>query len=98
MGMTASATVACAQTTPLYDPAQLPEVKGTVQAYSLTPRGDVDGLILNDGTEVHFPPHMSAQLVFAVKPGDAVTVHGLRRGPCRSSRRHRSPTMRPARR
>jgi hypothetical protein len=27
---------------------------------------------------VHMPPHLSTQLVFAVKPGDAVTVHGLR--------------------
>jgi hypothetical protein len=44
----------------------------------LTPRGDVDGLILTDGTEVHFPPHLSTQLVYAVKPGDAVTVHGLK--------------------
>jgi hypothetical protein len=44
----------------------------------LTPRGDVDGLILTDGTEVHVPPHLSTGLAFAVKPGDAVTVRGLR--------------------
>jgi hypothetical protein len=78
MSVTGAATVACAQTKSLDDPAQLPESKGTVQAYSLTPRGDVDGLILSDGTEVHCPPPMSIQLVFAVKPGDAVTVHGLK--------------------
>ena len=46
--------------------------------YSLTPRGDVDGLILTDGTEVHLPPHLGTQLVFAVRPGDDVTIHGLR--------------------
>jgi hypothetical protein len=63
---------------PVYDPAQLPEVKGKVAQYSLTPRGDVDGLILADGTEVHVPPFVSTQLVFAVKPGDAVTIHGLK--------------------
>jgi hypothetical protein len=57
---------------------QLPQYKGTVARYTLTPRGDVDGLLLGDGTEVHFPPHMSAQLVYAVKPGDAVTVRGLK--------------------
>jgi hypothetical protein len=57
---------------------QLPEFKGTVARYTLTPRGDVDGLLLGDGTEVHFPPQMSAQLVYAVKPGDAVTVRGLK--------------------
>ncbi|HEY1431630.1 MAG TPA: hypothetical protein VGF39_08395, partial [Stellaceae bacterium] len=40
--------------------------------------GDVDGLILEDGTEIHLPPHLGAQLVFAIKPGDRVTVHGLK--------------------
>lgn len=62
----------------IYDPAQLPATKGVVAQYSLTPRGDVDGLILADGTEVHFPPFASTQLVFAVKPGDAVTIHGMK--------------------
>ena len=63
---------------PVYDPAGLPATKGTVARYSLTPRGDVDGLILGDGTEVHLPPHLGTQLVYAVRPGDAVTVRGLR--------------------
>jgi hypothetical protein len=56
----------------------LPAMQGKVAEYSLTPRGDVDGLILTDGTEVHLPPHLGTQLVFAVKPGDSVTIHGLR--------------------
>ena len=73
-----AAGVAAAQNTTTYDPAQLPATKGRVAQYSLTPRGDVDGLILEDGTQVHLPPHLGAQLVFAVKPGDAVTVRGLR--------------------
>ncbi|MEA2739766.1 MAG: hypothetical protein QOH05_3073 [Acetobacteraceae bacterium] len=70
--------VAAAQDATTYDPGQLPAIQGKVAQYSLTPRGDVDGLILADGTEVHLPPHLGTQLVFAVKPGDAVTVHGLR--------------------
>ncbi len=61
-----------------WDPSQLPETKGIVKQYTLTPRGDVDGLILADGTEVKLPPHLTGQVVFAIKPGDAVTVHGLR--------------------
>ena len=73
-----AAGAAIAQTAPTYDPAQLPATKGRVAQYSLTPRGDVDGLILDDGTEVHLPPHLGAQLVFAVKPGDQVTVRGLK--------------------
>jgi hypothetical protein len=63
---------------PIYDLRQLPATKGTVFRYTLTPRGDVDGLILTDGTEVHFPPHLSTQLVYAIKPGDLVTIRGLR--------------------
>lgn len=71
-------SAALAQKEPVYDPAQLPEVKGKVAQYLLNPRGDVDGFLLADGTEVHVPPHLSTQLVFAVKPGDAVTIHGLK--------------------
>lgn len=67
---------ACAQ--PVFDPTGLPRTRGTVRQYTLTPRGDVDGLILTDGTEVKAPPHLGTQLVFAVRPGDAVTIHGLK--------------------
>jgi hypothetical protein len=76
--LAASTGAAMAQNEPTYDPGQLPATRGTVAEYSLTPRGDVDGLILTDGTEVHLPPHLGTELVYAVKPGDAVTVHGLR--------------------
>jgi hypothetical protein len=60
------------------DPDQFPAIQGKVAQYSLTPRGEVDGLILDDGTEVHLPPHLGAQLVYTVKPGDQVTVRGLK--------------------
>src|ERR1700709_1836454 len=70
--------IAAAQDAATFDPSQLPATPGKVAQYSLTPRGDVDGLILTDGTEVHLPPHLGTQLVYAVKPGDAVTVRGLR--------------------
>jgi hypothetical protein len=53
----------------LWDPSRLPQTKGIVKQYALTPHGDVDGLILTDGTEVKLPPHLTRQLVFAVKPG-----------------------------
>ena len=74
----AAGAAAVAQTAPTYDPVQLPATKGRVAQYSLTPRGDVDGLILDDGTEIHLPPHLGTQVVHAVKPGDQVTVRGLR--------------------
>ncbi|HEY1431542.1 MAG TPA: hypothetical protein VGF39_07945, partial [Stellaceae bacterium] len=75
--MAGVASGALGQVGPAYDPQQLPMLQGKVAQYSLTPRGDVDGLILEDGTEIHLPPHLGAQLVFAIKPGDRVTVHGL---------------------
>ena len=64
--------------TSTFDPAQLPEFKGKVAQYTLSPRGEVDGLILDDGTEVNVPPHLSSALVFSIKPGDAVSIHGLK--------------------
>ena len=66
-----------ARQAPLYDPQQLPVQRGQVQQFTLTPRGDIDGLILTDGTEVDTPPHLSTQIAFAIKPGDNVTIHGL---------------------
>lgn len=79
LGATA-ATAQAPQSPPdaTWDASQLPETRGIVEQYTLTPRGDVDGLILNDGTEVKLPPHLTAQIVFAIKPGDGVSVRGLR--------------------
>jgi hypothetical protein len=62
----------------LFDPAQLPAFHGKVVQYSLTPRGGVDGFILDNGAQVHVSPRLSTQLVFLVRPGDAVTVHGVK--------------------
>jgi hypothetical protein len=63
---------------PLYDPAQLPSFVGRVQQFTLTPRGEIDGFVLSDGTEVKTPPHLSTSMAYAIKPGDTVTIHGLR--------------------
>lgn len=77
-GVGAAVAQNAAENAATYDPSQLPAIQGKVVEYSLTPRGDVDGLILADGTEVHTPPHLGTQLVYAVKPGDAVTIRGLK--------------------
>ena len=63
---------------PAYDAQQLPETRGTVQRFTLTPRGELDGFLLTDGTEVHLPPHLSDQLATAVRPGDPVSIRGYR--------------------
>jgi len=49
-----------------------------VQRFTLTPRGELDGFLLTDGTEVHLPPHLSDQLATAVRPGDPVSIRGYR--------------------
>ena len=51
------------------DPDYLPEISGTFERFLLNLHGDADGMILADGTEVHFPPHMSAELCAAIRPG-----------------------------
>lgn len=61
----------------IYDPQQFPALRGEVQQFTLTARGDIDGFILRDGTEVKTPPELSAQLKFVVKPGSDVTIYGL---------------------
>ena len=73
-----AAGAALAQQAPPNDAAKM--IKGTVAQYSLMPGGDVDGLILADGTEIFWPPHFSTQLVFSVRPGDAVTIQGSKVG------------------
>src|SRR5438876_8246422 len=53
-------------------------VQGTVSQYLMNPNGEVDGLLLADATQVHFPPYMSADLTQAVKTSDTVTAQGVR--------------------
>ena len=50
----------------------LTNINGTVQAYLLNKAGQVDGLLLQDGKQLHLPPHCSAALQQAVKPGDTI--------------------------
>jgi hypothetical protein len=56
----------------------LQETRGTVQRFTLTPRGELDGFLLTDGTQVHLPPHLSGELASAVRLGDPVSVRGYR--------------------
>ncbi|WP_407175136.1 hypothetical protein [Bradyrhizobium sp. STM 3562] len=64
------------------DPNCLPEVKGTIERFVLNPHGEIDGFVMiaeNEAlTLVHMPPHLEAELVSHVKPGDAVSVRGVR--------------------
>lgn len=53
-------------------------IDGTVVQYLMNHHGEVDGLLLSDGTQVHLPPHMAKDVVSTVKPNDTVTVQGYR--------------------
>jgi hypothetical protein len=53
-------------------------VQASVSRFLLNARGDIDGLLLGDGTQVQFPPHMTDELIAVVRPGDRVSVQGYR--------------------
>jgi hypothetical protein len=60
------------------DPDHLPETSGVVDCFLQNTKGEADGLILTDGTEIHFPPHMAGDVISALRPGGTVTVRGVR--------------------
>jgi hypothetical protein len=55
-----------------------PVAAGQLRRFLVNPHGEVDALLLADGSIVNFPPHMSDELVAAVRPGDAVSARGFR--------------------
>jgi hypothetical protein len=60
------------------DPDCLPETVGRIDLFLFNPHGEVDGMILADGTEVHLPPHMGPDIVGALRPGSLVKLRGVR--------------------
>jgi hypothetical protein len=53
-------------------------VRGTLDRYILNDRGDIDGLILSNGYEVKFPPHigMAVAMALAPQPSAAIQANG----------------------
>src|SRR5690242_8253274 len=51
-------------------------LQGKVASYLINPFGEIDGLILDNGTLAKTPPHMSSNVTELVKPGDSVTLQG----------------------
>jgi hypothetical protein len=60
--------------------ARAMQVKGRITRFLINPNGDVDGLLLDDRTQVTFPPHVGAQLTAKRKEGDRVSIDGARIG------------------
>jgi hypothetical protein len=57
-------------------PGQELTVSSKVSQWLVGHGGEARGMLLLDGTEVHFPPYMQQEIVAQIKPGDAVTVQG----------------------
>jgi glycine cleavage system aminomethyltransferase T len=61
-------------------------VQGTVQHLTKAPMGEVDGAILDDGTVIHWPPHLADRFSTLVARGDRVRASGwLETGPAGDS-------------
>ena len=58
-----------------------PIADGIVDRYLLHPLGDVEGLLLRDGSQLHFTARAAHELIAVVQPGDHVRVHGRRLPP-----------------
>lgn len=60
------------------DPDSLSPLASKVERFLFNPKGDADGMLLANGTEAHFPPHMSKPVLEKIQRGDAVTVYGVK--------------------
>ncbi|HWB13457.1 MAG TPA: hypothetical protein VG826_29805 [Pirellulales bacterium] len=57
-------------------------VTGKVESTTTAPRGEIDGAVLEDGTVLHWPPHLADRFSDVVKKGDRVKAVGWQeRGP-----------------
>jgi hypothetical protein len=57
-------------------------VTGVVRNFNYGPAGEVNGLILNQGTVVYFPPEQSGQVTQVAQMGSRIRVRGwVRQGP-----------------
>ncbi len=53
-------------------------IRGTVERMNTAPKGEIDGAILEDGTFLHWPPHLEERFMAEVDEGDRVEALGFR--------------------
>ena len=58
------------------DQRDVKTVQGKVESFSTAPRGEVDGAVLDDGTAIHWPPHLGDRISSMVAKGDRVRATG----------------------
>ena len=51
-------------------------IRGTVRDFTTAPKGEIDGVTLNDGTWVHWPPHLADRFSSIIAKGDKIKVVG----------------------
>jgi hypothetical protein len=51
-------------------------VRGRVKEFTTAPKGEVDGAVLEDGTWLHWPPHLQGRFAELIKKGDRVRATG----------------------
>jgi hypothetical protein len=57
-------------------------ITGVVRSFNYGPAGEVNGLVLDQGTVVYFPPEQAGQVTQLVQVGSGIRVHGsVRQGP-----------------
>lgn len=61
---------------PLNQPAATTMVQGTIRSVSYGPAGDINGVILDQGTEVHVPPDQASQLNSFAPMGARIQASG----------------------
>ncbi len=60
--------------------------QGTVQRLTTAPMGEIDGAVLDDGTVIHWPPHLADRFTAIVARGDRIKVSGwIEAGPAGDS-------------
>lgn len=60
-----------------YSSSNALEKKVTVQRYVMNPDGEVDGLILTDGSQLVVPPRYSKELIAIAAPKQVILVNGF---------------------
>lgn len=57
-------------------PGERSTVRGRVERFTTGPKGETDGAVLDDGTWLHWPPHMQNRFTAILKKGDRVRATG----------------------
>jgi hypothetical protein len=52
-------------------------IEGTVERLTKAPKGEIDGAVLDDGTTLHWPPHLEDRFARLIDKGDRVKAVGF---------------------